>query len=170
MKNKILKIAGVLLILVAVAFIVIPQSGCSSLELTTKEQVAEPAGIEQLTDLVQTYFAGCESAERIVKKESSILSEASLRLNTIVSAVVGFPEVKKELRDLQDSEIFELVKIGDSYNLGAHKAIYKQACKLVLIGFQTSSKFIKEKEPEDSTKVSDSALSVFQVPNIRGRL
>jgi len=140
--------------------------GCSGVEFTTQKQEVELAGIEQLTDVVKAYYSSCEGLGNILAEESNIFDEATLRFKTILDAVIGFDQVRKEIRDLADREILELIELADDYNFDdKYKHVFIQVCKLTLIGFQTGTMFIKPKEASDSTNVS-----YFQTDVINYRL
>lgn len=95
-------------------------------------------GVEQLKDVVVTFFDLCELIEKKIQGQPiTIIGVISDVLPGLLPAILGAETIPAEASDLQDEEITELVAIGDNAQLGDNAPKYKQVLKLLLIAIQT---------------------------------
>lgn len=95
-------------------------------------------GVEQLKDVVVTFFDLCELIEKKIQGQPiTVIGVISDVLPGLLPAILGAETIPAEASDLQDDEIAELVAIGDNAQLGDNAPKYKQVLKLLLIAIQT---------------------------------
>lgn len=95
-------------------------------------------GVEQLKDVVVTFFDLCELIEKKIQGQPiTVIGVISDVLPGLLPAILGAETIPAEASDLQDDEISELVAIGDNAQLGDNAPKYKQVLKLLLIAIQT---------------------------------
>jgi len=103
-------------------------------------------GTEELSDIVELYYASCETyikvmADGVIKTDDLLILNKPLF--ALFSAVTGISTALVEIMDLTDAEILDLVALDSNYNLGEQKEVFKQILKNILFTIQTYSVFRK---------------------------
>lgn len=95
-------------------------------------------GVDELTDVVNLVFDGCEIIEKSSSGEAqNFLTIFSALGPAMIPAFMGIQQVGAEAQDLQDEEILTLVDLGDGHQLGVNALKYKQVVKALLFAVQT---------------------------------
>lgn len=111
------------------------------LELSTKVNAVMRGsiiGVDELTDVVKTYFDVCTLVEQKLEGQPiTLLNVIGQVFPGLLPSILGGELIPAEAQDLQDEEIAELVAIGDGYQLGDNAPKYKQVLKMLLFAVQT---------------------------------
>ena len=95
-------------------------------------------GVEELTDVVHTYFDVCELIEKKNEGQPITLLGVVGEIGPgLLPAIMGGEMIPAEAKDLQDGEIDLLVSFGESHQLGENAPKYKQVLKMLLFAVQT---------------------------------
>lgn len=101
-------------------------------------------GVDELTDVVKTFFDLCELVERKIQGQPiTLLGIIGDILPGLLPAILGGELIPAEASDLQDDEITFLVNLGDAAALGDNAPKYKQVLKMLLFAIQTIFVFKK---------------------------
>lgn len=117
------------------------------MELVTKVNAVVAGsiiGVEQLKDVVVTFFDLCELIEKKIQGQPiTLLGVIGEIIPGLLPAILGAETIPAEASDLQDDEIATLVAVGDAAQLGDNAPKYKQALKMLLFAIQTVFVFKK---------------------------
>ncbi len=114
---------------------------CSTLTQGTNENFVDSVGVEQLQDVIKSYYLACETTESILDESINYQEAAMNNFIAALNSLRSFDLVKTEILNLSDPEIQNLTELHTNYNLSNNRDIYKSVCTLVLYGLQAGNNY-----------------------------
>ncbi len=124
-------------------------TGCASTSNLDNIIMLDTVGVNELTDVVNLYYTGCEVTEQIIADSLNIAEAARNIFSGSVESYIGHEQFNSELKNLTTEELFQLVGLYRNYSLGRNKDIYISVCTAVLFGLKAGKSLYKKSAGEN---------------------